>query len=159
MVRESIVRKRRKNNSYTVSLETREKMSKSQIGKNVSKKTRNKLRNAQNKLLVSGLWRNQYGGYIEDRSKLKQSEKKHLDSRYKDWMKRVKDRDGWKCCTNDEDCKGRLEAHHILPWRNYPKLRYKINNGITLCQAHHPRGEAKEKELAPMLMEIVSSKG
>lgn len=67
------------------------------------------------------------------------SDKKHLSSKYMDWMKSVKNRDGWKCKIGNNDCGGRLEAHHILPWRDYPELRYDINNGISLCHYHHPK--------------------
>ena len=35
-----------------------------------------------------------------------------------------------------------IRAHHILPWR-IVELRYNINNGITLCQFHHPHGDKK----------------
>lgn len=86
----------------------------------------------------------------------KKSEKKHLDGRYRDWMKAVKNRDSWKCKISDENCKGRLEAHHILRWSDFPKLRYEINNGITLCHAHHPRKRAEEKRLSPFFQELVS---
>lgn len=41
--------------------------------------------------------------------------------------------------------KGRLEAHHILRWVDFPKLRYEVNNGITLCHYHHPRKRVDEK--------------
>ena len=30
-----------------------------------------------------------------------------------------------------------------------PELRYQVNNGITLCQAHHPLKRAEEKRLIP----------
>lgn len=95
--------------------------------------------------------------WIEDRSKIKRSEKKHEDVGYRIWMKSVKERDGWKCRISDEDCKGRLEAHHILNWIDYPELRYEINNGISLCQAHHPRGRAKEKRLVAEFQALVSA--
>lgn len=40
-----------------------------------------------------------------------------------------------------EDLEIRLEAHHIKSWKNYPKLRYKVSNGKTLCyECHHKRG-------------------
>lgn len=94
--------------------------------------------------------------WVEDRTKLKKSEKKHLDSRYKEWMRAVKNRDGWKCRISNSDCSGRLEAHHILNWVDNPELRYQINNGITLCQAHHPRGRAEEKRLVPTFKELVT---
>jgi hypothetical protein len=83
--------------------------------------------------------------YKKDRTKLKKSDKKHLDCEYRDFMFGVKNRDNWKCKINNKECKGRLEAHHILNWIDYPDLRYDINNGITLCQFHHPRGRIKEK--------------
>ena len=70
--------------------------------------------------------------YIKDRTKLKKSDRKHTDSAYINWSKGVKIRDNWKCKISNLDCKGRLEAHHILDWENYPELRYEINNGITL---------------------------
>ena len=61
--------------------------------------------------------------WIPDRSKLVKSEKKHLDGKYRGWMYQVKNRDGWKCKISNQDCSGRLEAHHILNWAEYPELR------------------------------------
>jgi len=86
----------------------------------------------------------------------KPNEKKHLSSKYMGWVGSVKSRDGWKCKIANSDCNGRLEAHHILNWTDYPELRYEINNGITLCQAHHPKKWAKEKELISTFQELVS---
>jgi hypothetical protein len=74
---------------------------------------------------------------------------------YKEWRKRIFKRDNYKC-RMDKNCKSYIQAHHILPWRDYPELRYEINNGITLCLAHHPRKRAEEKRLAPLFMELVS---
>lgn len=92
-------------------------------------------------------------GGIEFRKK---SDRAYDDSAYMEWRKQVKNRDGWKCKIASKDCHGRLEAHHILPWRDYPELRYETNNGITLCQAHHPRKRAEEKRLAPLFQELVT---
>lgn len=97
----------------------------------------------------------QHHCWIQDRSLLKESEKKHLDSRYKEWLLAVKNRDGWKCKISNGDCSGRLGAHHILRWSEYPELRYKINNGITLCHAHHPRKRAEEKRLQAEFQQLV----
>lgn len=36
------------------------------------------------------------------------------------------------------------------------KLRYDINNGITLCHAHHPRKRADEAKLSPYFKELVA---
>lgn len=94
--------------------------------------------------------------WIKDRNLLKKSEKKHLDSRYREWSLGVKNRDKWLCRFKNRDCSGRLESHHIFSWREYPELRYAINNGITLCHAHHPRARAEEKRLIPIFIELVS---
>jgi hypothetical protein len=94
--------------------------------------------------------------WVSDRSRLVKSEKKHLDTRYKIWMNGVKNRDGWKCKISNIDCNGKLESHHILDWKNYPELRYEINNGITLCHAHHPRGRKMEAKLSPYFQQLVA---
>ena len=83
-------------------------------------------------------------------------ENKHNDPVYKQWRKQVWLRDDFMCKISNFDCKGRIEAHHTLGWRSYPELRYKINNGITLCHAHHPFKRAEEKRLAPIFRELVS---
>lgn len=77
------------------------------------------------------------------------------DPEYKQWRKRVWLRDNFKCKIANQDCSGEIEAHHILNWVEYVELRYEDNNGITLCQAHHPRGRAEEKRLIPVLRELV----
>lgn len=92
----------------------------------------------------------------EDRKQLVKSEKKHLDSRYREWMLAVKNRDKWICRIADNNCDGRLEAHHILNWKNYPELRYELNNGITLCHAHHPRKRSEEAKLSPYFQKLVA---
>jgi len=78
------------------------------------------------------------------------------DSAYQQWVRKIKNRDNWKCKINNKDCSGYCEVHHILSWSKYPELRYNINNGITLCQAHHPKKRAEEKRLAPVFQELVS---
>ncbi len=95
--------------------------------------------------------------YIKDRTKLKKSSKKHLDSAYKEWMLGVKNRDNWKCKLSNTDCNGRLEAHHILNWIDYPEERYKIENGITLCKFHHPVGREKENSMIPLFKNIINN--
>ena len=87
----------------------------------------------------------------------KPNEHKHLCSRYRAWMFAVKIRDGFKCKISNIDCNGRIEAHHILGWRDYPELRYQVNNGITLCHAHHPRKRAEEKRLQAEFQTLVAS--
>lgn len=55
---------------------------------------------------------------------------------YKNWRTSVFKRDNYVCI----GCKrigGKLQAHHIKEWCNYPELRYKIGNGVTLCVECH----------------------
>lgn len=78
------------------------------------------------------------------------------EPRYKNWRMAVFKRDSFSCRIENIDCKGQIQVHHILRWADYPELRYEINNGITLCQAHHPLKRAEEKRLIPLFRELVS---
>jgi len=78
------------------------------------------------------------------------------EPKYRAWRTSVFTRDKFTCRIADVNCDGQLQAHHILRWAEYPELRYDINNGITLCQAHHPRKRAEEKRLIPTFVELVS---
>lgn len=124
-------------------------------GKKFSEEHKIKLRESRKKLFASGY---KPHNYKEDRSTLcrfsKQGERR--TSIYFNWRKEVWKRDNFKCRLLDENCSGRIEAHHILGWSSHPELRYEINNGITLCHAHHPRKRAEEKRLAPYFNELVS---
>ena len=86
----------------------------------------------------------------------KKSDRPYGDSASHYFRIEVYKRDNYRCKINNKDCKGQLEAHHILSWRDYPELRYDINNGITLCQFHHPHKWEEEKRLSPYFMELVS---
>jgi len=60
--------------------------------------------------------------------------------KYKDWRLKVMQRDNYTCQNkkcNKTNCY--LEVHHIKSFAKYPKLRYKINNGITYCLDCHKK--------------------
>ena len=80
------------------------------------------------------------------------------DPAYVYWAKTVKLRDGWKCSFSNDMCSGNIIAHHILPWRDYPEERYNVNNGISVCNYHHPRKRSEEEKLIPIFQSLISSK-
>lgn len=93
--------------------------------------------------------------WIDDRSLVKHRQNRN-NPEYKQWRQHVWLRDAFGCKIASTDCKGKIEAHHILAWHDYPELRYQITNGITLCHAHHPRRRAEEKRLAADFQRLVS---
>jgi len=95
--------------------------------------------------------------WIKDRNKIKIGDRVLHDPLYKQWHMSVKNRDGWKCKISNDSCSGRLEAHHILQWKDFPELRYEVNNGITLCHAHHPRKKEDVAKLSPYFKQLVAS--
>lgn len=130
------------------------------IGMQLSEKHRNKIKEA---LKFAIKYRDEskrpkgenHWKWIKDRTKLAKHDERN-DYAYLEWMKKCKIRDNYKCRINNNDCDGKLEVHHILGWKSHPELRYEINNGITLCHAHHPKRRAEEKRLIPFLQELVS---
>ena len=98
---------------WHLSEETKKKLSKALKGKYKNEKSWN--------------WK---GGITPLRKKL------YFSEEYKKWRMGVFLRDNFTC----QFCgiKGvYLEAHHIKKWANYPKLRFDINNGVSLCSLCH----------------------
>lgn len=118
------------------------------LGRKLSEETRNKMSNLRRGEKSSS--------YIKDRTKLRgYNSEERRSSAYNIWRSEVYKRDNWKCKINNLDCKGRIEAHHILGFTAYPKLRYDINNGITLCHFHHPFKREDEIRLSPYFKELL----
>lgn len=57
-------------------------------------------------------------------------------SEYKEWRTKVFERDDYTCQSCGQ-VGGELNAHHIKPYSDYPKLRIDIDNGIALCYDCH----------------------
>lgn len=58
------------------------------------------------------------------------------NKKYLQWRSDVFTRDNWTCQT----CGKRgvfLEAHYVRSWSHFPKLRFDLNNGVTLCKDCH----------------------
>lgn len=51
------------------------------------------------------------------------------------WRKKVHEKFGWKCVVCNSNDK--LVAHHLDGFNAYPKLRFEVENGVTICDSHH----------------------
>jgi len=69
---------------------------------------------------------------------------------HKQWREAVFTRDNWTC----QRCDARSKAgspliiypHHIKFYAKYPKLRYEVDNGITLCEECHKKTHKEFRE-------------
>ena len=136
---------------------------KNRLGKKHSEETKRKISIAHKGMpnTSKGKKRPEYTGerswkWIKDRSQLARTRNIRGDSGESViWTRKVKNRDNWKCKKANNDCVGILEAHHILTVKDFPELRYDINNGITLCKYHHPRKRMEAKRLVPFLQRLI----
>lgn len=54
------------------------------------------------------------------------------------WRDAVFKKDKYTCqCCHGEKGSRTLQAHHLKSFARYPKLRFDVNNGITLCDKCH----------------------
>jgi hypothetical protein len=60
---------------------------------------------------------------------------KHRGHDYRRWATAVYERDGFACrqCGST----GAIHAHHVKEWSEFPELRFKVSNGLTVCQDCH----------------------
>lgn len=61
---------------------------------------------------------------------------------YKNWRESVFTRDKYTC----QNCQQHgeiLNAHHILPFATFPQFRFNKENGITLCEKCHHKGQGE----------------
>ena len=63
---------------------------------------------------------------------------KHGNALDREWRTAIFKRDNYTCRVCKVKGK-RLEAHHIKPYSEYPRLRYVLSNGRTLCKDCHKR--------------------
>lgn len=72
-------------------------------------------------------------GGVKSKNQVGRNSKKH-----KEWIDYIFTRDRYTC----QHCLqvgGQLQAHHIKKWSEYPMLRFKHDNGITLCIKCHKK--------------------
>ncbi len=60
---------------------------------------------------------------------------------YKLWRQSVFTRDNFTCIWCGQ-IRGNIEADHIKSWRDYPELRFAIDNGRTLCHNCHVKTDS-----------------
>ncbi len=88
----------------------------------------------------------------------KPTKRNYNDPAYKKWRREVVERDKRKCQYPGCSCKKSLQAHHILPWAEYPALRFNVQNGITLCRKHHDMVWGREKDFIKIFHDILLRK-
>lgn len=75
-------------------------------------------------------------------------------TQYAEWRTMVYGRDNFTC----QMCGVRgvyFQAHHILPCRDFPDLRFSVDNGITLCLPCHQKTFNFESKYAENLKSLV----
>jgi hypothetical protein len=74
------------------------------------------------------------GGITPYHHRLRQS------TRYITWRNKVYKRDRWTCQKCGKKCRSEtIVAHHKKNFLYFPKLRYNISNGVTLCRSCHKK--------------------
>lgn len=92
----------------------------------------------------------------KDRTLMKKDWVERHSFEHKKWKRGVHSRDAGKCRINNKDCSEKLEAHHILNFKDHPELRFVVNNGISLCSFHHPRKRSEEERLSPYFTSLIN---
>ena len=78
---------------------------------------------------------------------------------HKEWTLKVFQADGFRCQMPDcPQTERYLNAHHIKTFSKYPGLRFKVNNGITLCRDCHRKIRGKEEKYEKLFTEIIKKR-
>lgn len=148
------------------SQETKDKIRNSKLGSRASAETKNKMSLARKGRKLSKGWcknisdgqRGRVAGMagkkhtLETRRKIAEALKGEKSSfwkggvtplnakirvsmEYRDWRTKVFERDNYTCVWCG--ARGNLNADHIKPFSLFPKLRFKLDNGRTLCVPCH----------------------
>lgn len=105
---------------------------------------------------VSKIMGENHPGWVKNREELKSRKNGRRCNDHKKWSRNVKKRDNNICKLNNKDCCGKIYSHHILSYKDYPELRYDINNGITLCKYHHPTKRVDEIKYESYFKQLIN---
>lgn len=122
----------------------RERASETHKGKKLSKETKRKIGESEKGPLNSS-WK---GGISSENNLIRNSVE------YKEWRKAVYERDHYTCQMCGKKSGGDICAHHIYPFGEYPGRRFRIWNGITLCQDCHELIRGKEDQFIEQFLKI-----
>jgi len=116
---------------HSVSQDTREKISKSlkELYEGGYKRPKDCLEE-QSRQMGGSKNPNWRGGITDSNKRIRESKE------YKKWRKKVFERDNYTC-VNCGQVGGKLNADHIKPFSRFPKLRFEVDNGRTLCERCH----------------------
>ena len=79
----------------------------------------------------------------------------YTEAAYKKFRYAVLKRDGAKCKWPNCPNRKKIHVHHIMPWKQFPHLRYKADNGICLCKLHHEMVTGHEITYAKFLSSLI----
>lgn len=122
-----------------LSIETRRKLSESHKTNGLIPPSRKGIfpsEETRKKMSLSGQWGEKNVNW-KNGATLKNAQIR-MSFKYSEWRRKVFNRDNFTCVV----CKkigGDLEAHHIKSFAHYPKSRFEITNGITLCKDCHKK--------------------
>lgn len=88
--------------------------------------------------VLSNNWR---GGVTSEKMLIRSTKE------YTNWRLAVFERDGF-ACVGCNQIGGKLHAHHILMFSKYPKMRFVLENGVTLCEKCHKKLHRINKKIA-----------
>lgn len=122
---------------HLVSEETRKKISAKLTGNTNGKGTRSEIsrRKMSEKAKARG---ENHNWFVDGRGDERAAERKASFWKfdYRMWREAVFFRDNYTCQTCGARG-GRLQADHILQWKNHPDKRFDLSNGRTLCESCH----------------------
>jgi hypothetical protein len=77
-----------------------------------------------------------------------------MSRKYITWREKVFTKDNYTCQMCGDKSGGSLQAHHILPFGEFPEYRFRVDNGKTLCKKCHVIIRRSEWKYIPRFMNI-----